>query len=87
MVLQTLRSRCVELKLRPAGEAGDAPPESGRELCRLLAEGKRGSVTELMVRLEKKRTDRDALSLGKLRTEHRGDRFQQYRSRRGGNRS
>ena len=31
-------------------------------LCRLLAEGKRGSVTELMVRLEKKRTDRDALS-------------------------
>ena len=62
VVLQTLRSRCVELKLRPAGEAGDAPPESGRELCRLLAEGKRGSVTELMVRLEKKRTDRDALS-------------------------
>ena len=62
MVLPTLRSRCVELKLRPAGEAGDAPPESGRELCRLLAEGKRGSVTELMVRLEKKRTDRDVLS-------------------------
>ena len=62
VVLQTLRSLCVELKLRPAGEAGDAPPESGRELCRLLAEGKRGSVTELMVRLEKKRTDRDALS-------------------------
>lgn len=62
VVLQTLRSRCVELKLRPAGETGDAPPESGRELCRLLAEGKRGSVTELMVRLEKKRTDRDALS-------------------------
>ena len=59
VVLQTLRSRCVELKLRPAGETGDAPPESGRELCRLLAEGKRGSVTELMVRLEKKRTDRD----------------------------
>ena len=62
VVLQTLRSRCVELKLRPAGEAGDAPPESGRELCRLLAAGKKGSAAELMVRLEKKRLDRDGLA-------------------------
>ena len=43
VVLQTLRSRCVEL-------------------CRLLAAGKRGTVTELMVRLEKKRLDRDGLA-------------------------
>ena len=32
------------------------------ELCRLLAAGKRGTVTELMVRLEKKRLDRDGLA-------------------------
>ena len=44
VVLQTLRSRCVELKLHPA------------------AAGKRGTVTELMVRLEKKRLDRDGLA-------------------------
>ena len=62
VVLQTLRSRCVELKLHPAETGEKESSEAGVELCRLLAEGKRGSVTELMVRLEKKRTDRDALS-------------------------
>ena len=61
-VLQTLRSRCVELKLHPAESGGTESAEAGAELCRLLTEGKRGAVTELMVRLERKRTDRDALA-------------------------
>lgn len=62
-VLQTLRSRCVELKLQPAGalpageEAGD-----GEALCRCLLKGKRGSAAELAVRLEKKKLSREALS-------------------------
>ncbi len=69
-VLQTLRSRCVELKLHPAAEerteeAGDA----AEELCRAIGSGRRGAVTELAVRLEKKRTDREALQamLGRSR--------------------
>ena len=61
-VLQTLRSRCVELKLSPADSGEKESSEAGVELCRLLAAGKKGSVTELMVRLEKKRLDREGLS-------------------------
>ena len=62
VVLQTLRSRCVELKLHPAETGEKESSEAGVELCRLLAAGKRGTVTELMVRLEKKRLDRDGLA-------------------------
>lgn len=62
VVLQTLRSRCVELKLHPAVTVEKESSEAGVELCRLLAAGKRGAVTELMVRLEKKRLDRDGLA-------------------------
>lgn len=62
MVLQTLRSRCVELKLHPAVTVEKESSEAGVELCRLLAAGKRGTITELMVRLEKKRLDRDGLA-------------------------
>lgn len=61
-VLQTLRSRCVELKLRPAETGAGETSEAGTELCRLLASGKKGGITELMVRLEKKRLDRDGLA-------------------------
>jgi len=62
VVLQTLRSRCVELKLHPAVTVEKESSEAGVELCRLLAAVKRGTVTELMVRLEKKRLDRDGLA-------------------------
>ena len=62
VVLQTLRSRCVELKLHPAVTVEKESSEAGVELCRLLAAGKRGTVTELMVRHEKKRLDRDGLA-------------------------
>ena len=61
-VLQTLRSRCVELKLQPS-----APPPSGEDgdgggLCRCLLKRKRGSAAELAVRLEKKKLTREALA-------------------------
>ena len=62
VVLQTLHSRCVELKLHPAVTVERESSEAGVELCRLLAAGKRGAITELMVRLEKKRLDRDGLA-------------------------
>ena len=61
-VLRTLRSRCVELKLRPAEENGGETSEPGLELCRAIGRRKRGSVAELAVRLERKKLDRDALA-------------------------
>lgn len=61
-VLQTLRSRCVELKLQPSApllpeEAGD-----GEALCRCLLKRKRGSAAELAVRLERKKLSREDLA-------------------------
>lgn len=61
-VLQTLRSRCVELKLQPAGQPGREEDGDGEALCRCLLRKKRGSVAELAVRLEKKKPGREALS-------------------------
>ena len=62
-VLQTLRSRCVELKLHPEKEQ---PPEetseAAAELCHAIGRRRRGAVTELMVRLERKKTDRETLA-------------------------
>ena len=62
VVLQTLRSRCVELKLHPAEEGGGEEIQAAEALCRCLAERKRGKVTELAVRLEKKRMTREDLA-------------------------
>ena len=63
MALQTLRSRCVELKTRPTEEAvkTDAA-ERGEELCRRVLRG-RGAVAEMTTRLEgdKKKFTRDEL--------------------------
>ena len=50
VVLQTLRSRCVELKLHPAAEGGGEEVQAAEALCRCLAARKRGKVTELAVR-------------------------------------
>ena len=62
-VLQTLRSRCVELKLRPAEEPEERALSGAAEsLCRALGGRRRGAVTEEAVRLEKKRTTREDLS-------------------------
>lgn len=61
-VLQTLRSRCVELKLHPAVlEAVEESDETAEELCRAIGSRRRGAVTELAVQLEKKRMDREGL--------------------------
>lgn len=61
-VLQTLRSRCVELKLRPEN-GGPAPEESetALALCRAVGQKKRGSAAELLVELERRKTDREQL--------------------------
>ena len=61
VVLQTLRSRCVELKLHPAEEQGGEEVQAAEDLCRCLAVRKRGALTELAVRLEKKRMTREEL--------------------------
>ena len=62
-VLQTLRSRCVEVKLRPGtAEADEGLSEAAEELCRAAGSRRRGAVAELAVRLEKKRMDREAVA-------------------------
>ena len=61
-VLQTLRSRCVEVKLRPGMEEDGEPSEAAEALCRAIGSRRRGAVAELAVRLEKKKLDREALS-------------------------
>ncbi len=60
-VLQTLRSRCVELKLRPVAPAAAETSQTAEELCRALGR-KRGAVAELAVQLEKKRITREELA-------------------------
>jgi len=57
-VLQTLRSRCVELKLRPAEHRSETP-EAAELLCRAVGKCRRGAVTEWAARLEKKKPDRE----------------------------
>ena len=61
-VLRTLRSRCVEVKLRPGTEEDGEPSEAAEALCRAIGSRRRGAVAELAVRLEKKKLDREALS-------------------------
>lgn len=60
-VLQTLRSRCVELKLRPAEDRSEAS-ETAEQLCRAIGSRRRGAVMEVAVRLEKKKLDRDQVA-------------------------
>ena len=62
VVLQTLRSRCVELKLHPAAEEDGQLSEAAEALCRALGGRRRGAVSELAVRLEKKKTTREDLA-------------------------
>ena len=62
VVLQTLRSRCVEVKLRPDEGSERVPLQAAEDLCRALAGRRRGAVTELAVRLERSRTSREELS-------------------------
>ena len=68
-VLRTLRSRCVELKLHPAGPPPREAEGDGEALCRCLLKGRRGSAAELAVRLEKKNLSREDLSALLARSE------------------
>ena len=61
-VLQTLRSRCVELKMHPAAQAEPELNEAALELCRGVARKRRGAVTEAAGRLERKKLSREDLS-------------------------
>ena len=61
-VLRTLRSRCVEIKLHPAAESADDGDKTAEELCRRLASRRRGAVTELAVRLERRKLSREELA-------------------------
>ena len=61
-VLQTLRSRCVEVKLQPAAAPAREEDGNGEALCRCLLKRKRGSAAELAVRLEKRKLSREDLA-------------------------
>ncbi|MDD3347964.1 DNA polymerase III subunit delta' [Oscillibacter sp.] len=63
VVLRTLRSRCVELKLHSAADGAAEQSEQAEALCRCIGKRKRGAVAEFAVRLEKKRTTREDLAL------------------------
>ena len=61
-VLQTLRSRCVELKLQPLSAAAAVESEAGEQLCQTIAEKKRGSLAALAARFEKRKMTREELA-------------------------
>ena len=60
-VLPTLRSRCVELKLRPADTGSGAVSETALALGDAIASRKHGRAAEVLVRLEKAKCSRDEL--------------------------
>lgn len=62
VLLPTIRSRCVEVKLSPTVEEGGAPDERALELARLIAEGSRASRTAFLAKLETQKVTRDDLS-------------------------
>ena len=86
-VLTTLRSRCVELKLRPAGETEAELSENGEALCRALGSGKRGAAAEVLVGLERGKCDREALAalLEEVRTVLAAALLAEYGHKTGGN--
>ena len=58
VLLQTIRSRCVEVKLSPTVEEGGAPDERALELARLIAEGSRASRAAFLAKLETQKATR-----------------------------
>ena len=62
VLLQTIRSRCVEVKLSPTAEEGSAPDGRALELARLIAEGTRASRAAFLSKLETQKVPRDELS-------------------------
>lgn len=64
-MLQTLRSRCVELLTRPTGTAESTPSaqeEGAERLLRAVLARRRGAVTEAAVELERRKLSREDLS-------------------------
>ena len=62
VLLPTIRSRCVEVKLSPTVEEGGAPDELTLELARLIAEGSHASRAAFLAKLETQKVTRDDLS-------------------------
>ena len=62
-LLQTIRSRCVEIKLGDGGEesGGTADRDNALTLCRLIAEGNAASRAAFFVKLENAKLKRDEL--------------------------
>lgn len=61
-LLQTIRSRCVEVKLSPTAEEECAPDERALELARRIAKGTRASRAAFCAKLETGKITRDELS-------------------------
>ena len=64
-LLETIRSRCVEVKLPGGGHdgGGAAPREKALELCRLIAEGNAASRASFLVKLENEKPSRDGTAV------------------------
>lgn len=60
-LLQTVRSRCVEVKLSPGREAAQARDARAGELARLIAQGTRAGRTAFFIRLENAKPGREEL--------------------------
>lgn len=61
-LLQTIRSRCAEVKLAPAAQERAAPDENALELARRIAKGTRASRAAFLTRLEASKVSREALA-------------------------
>lgn len=61
-LLQTIRSRCAEVRLAPAAQERAAPDENALELARRIAKGTRASRAAFLARLEAGKVSREALA-------------------------
>ena len=61
-VLQTLRSRCVEVKLHKEAAQQEELPDETESLCRAIASRRREKIAAVTVRLEKRRISREELA-------------------------
>ena len=62
VLLPTIRSRCVEVKLSPVSQTEDAPDERALELAHRIASGTRASRAAFCARLETGKITRDELA-------------------------
>lgn len=64
-LLQTIRSRCVEVKLGAGGEAEEGPADRAKaiELCRIAAEGNAAKRAAFLTKLETAKLKREELGI------------------------